>query len=423
MIATLEQYFLLKITVDLIVIEALEIRGVNEHALYYNVLLLKKNKHDISIGEKEAYLSLSDLKKWISNKAGKHVPVILNINNDKIIHRITDNAANIETLAKEFVPNFSNDSFYTQLLPVNSNQVVLSICRKTLADTLLEQLSFLQGAIINVAIGPFFIIPLASYFTETQLYDGYNIYFENYLFEVEENHQIIDYKIKGYTFNNDHSTRQVGNSTLESQYFVPYAYAIHFIMQGQQPAGLLLAAIQNNYEQYKFTRLSKPFILSAGITLFCLLLLSTFAFSYYNGKYQDIQAEIAYRQGQWNKFEEIKNARQHKKELLVNSGVYSTGDIASYADQVTSILPGDIYLKRLNIYPVNTRSTGTGDNVSFINSLITIEGSCYDNKALNDWIADLKQYSWISNIIIRDYKQNKNDAMASFILEIKKDTL
>lgn len=419
MLATVEQYLLLKFTVSLIVIEALEIRGVNDHTLYYNALLLKKNKNDISIDRKETNLSVNDLKKWIDNISEKQLPAILNINNDKIIHRITDTDTKIEVVAKELIPNFSFDNFYVQTLPVNSNQSIFSICRKRLVDTLLEQLSFLNENLINVAISPFYIIPLASYFTENENYEGYNIYFENYFFKVGEDLHILDYKIKSATFNNNHSVKRIGNTLLESQYFISYAYAIHFIMHVQHPAGILLDDILVNLNKYKFTRLSKPFILYAGLALLFILLISSFAFSYYNEKYQNIQAQIEYRQGKWNKFEEVKKNRQRRNEMLVKNGVYSTGDIAFYADQLTSVLPRDIYFKKLNIYPVNTR--GSSDNLCFINNLIIVEGSCYDSRPLNDWIAELKQYTWINNIVIRDYKLNKGDSMASFILEIKKN--
>lgn len=98
--------------------------------------------------------------------------------------------------------------------------------------------------------------------------------------------------------------------------------------------------------------------------------------------------------------------KKHKEEILNHSGIADTKFLSFYAWKLISVLPDNIVLEELNIFPLK-RKIEKQKQVSFKNNIITIEGSVNNNENLSTWIKEIKNYSWIESAEVKDFKKER----------------
>ena len=413
--SSIQQAILLKFTKQILVIEAIEIREDNNGCIYFNAALMEKKKNRIFVSQSLGVASVNQLADWVTKIKAQKIRILLIVNCDKIYHKIIEGNYDVNDLIQSIAPNTNRNDFYAQVLPLNNGKSVISIARSILIQQIFQEVSFLQDSIISVLVGPFFIINTYKYFFKS--IDGvYDVRFENYLFTMKDD-DILSYQIHTYSRHLVSNYLSIEKEQISTRLYLAYSAGLQYLLSLPKITELPIPIVKKNSSDNFFHKLSKLYFLAIAGLLFTLLIISSVLFHIYQIKFDKLSTDLLYKQALWGEFQNRKGRESKKIEVLRHYGLQDSSHVSFYADQITSVLPLNVYLKKLEIHPINTKSIS--EAINFIDDKISIEGSCYSSLDLNNWILQLRHLSWIKSVIIRNYKENDNN-LGAFNIEILK---
>lgn len=410
----IEEAILLKTTRNLLVIEAIEVRD-NDGSIYFNCVLLHNKGGKISIISSISYVSVADLRGWMKKNQPPKCSVILGFNSDKIIHKIAQDDLDHADALKFAIPNAELENFYCQIFQLADKRMVISVVRKQLIDRLLNILSGIQDHVILVSIGPFFILESYQYLFRKNDLGEYHIEFDNYRFLLQ-NDYLSEYKITPYAPRENPELIGVTGEKIKSSLLLSYSLGLHYFLHPNSTTCLDISSIKQNNRERIFRSVSRVFCAAVLIVTLIALAISSVLYSSYRSKYTELEDQVSTNQTLWNEYQAKRKKEEKKLELLKDNGIASSSNIAYYADQITFAIPESLYIRKMEIHPMNTKSNESYD---FATNRILIEGNCNSPNLLNDWVADLKSRKWVRTIIIKDFKQM--DDLSTFVVEITKD--
>ncbi|MDR3678876.1 MAG: PilN domain-containing protein [Flavipsychrobacter sp.] len=411
------EFFILKLTKKILAVEIIEIRDQQGGQFFYNALVLINENNKVQIEKKIVQADHTAFQKWVSEDVPPGTPIVLIVNSDKILHRIiaTNDTDNYSNAVTELIPNSDPKDFFIQSYPLNDSTIFFSVTRKNYIDTIYEMSDSFKKDVIRLSIGPFPIFSMHKALFKHDEKEIYRIIFDNYSFVLHED-KLLDYAISPYRLSNDLDQISVAGENLDTPLLIPFSYGINYLLHPLSSSNLEYSTVKNNENNFIFNKIGKLITVSCVSILFITLLVSTVVFAVYQNKYQALSTHFNLIQKRSEQILAEKELYRKKKDILDRSGISIKSAIAYYSDQITSSLPDDIFLKKMNIHPLNTKNID--DNFQFINNKIIIEGNCYSSNDLNNWISLLKKNNWISSIIITDYKQNHQELLGSFSIEI-----
>lgn len=412
-------YLLHRVIKSIIVVEVIEIKTDNSVKLYFNLLILTRKKQNIFIEKKILHSDIENLENTVSQKEVAGLPILTLVNSNKILHKKVVKKDDFNVL-DEVAPGIDPENLFYQKHDISDSTIFISAARKTFIEDILEKFGSQKQRIIKLFVSPASIFDIYTMAFSPDADNAYRIKVENFNFEFI-NDDLINFNVVSLQdhdpINNEFI--EFNGEHVESSLLIPFSYGLLYFLSQNVDTGVNNTEIVGNKDNYHFRVVSKFVVARIAIILFALLLTSSYLFSIYRSKNASLDA---------NRLVQLKTNESRFKndslttkymQLLEENGMSTASIISFYADEITSTLLDDIYLKKLEINPLNNRSTSE-NNVAFLNNTILVNGNCYSSNDLNDWIKLIRNKSWVKEVVIREFIQSNENELGHFLIEIKK---
>lgn len=378
------------------------------HSYYvYNAIHLSVIKGKLSIGEKVAGTNIDGLKDFLNEKARNKLPIIAIVNGDKIFSTYSE------------VPNLNsdvqkNENVYSQEFKLGNGYWVTGIRKETLCD-MLRELNVTRDRIVHVEVGLYPLLAMHKLFHGPVISTDTIVKFCNYRFVFREN-ELVDYEVEKHCQAQDRVRLiNVGDERLDERLVAVYANAL-FALLNNRAQKCLIPEYEHNFNDFLFRREVAILSKYSAIALFILLLVSNIVYSFYAGKLSKAESESGQMTTVLSRYDVYNQKFAVAKETLQKEGILQS-KIAYYSDQLTRVLPEDLYCSEIHINPVMSVNNATP---VFDSSVLVVKGYAVSEFEVNNWLAQIKKYDWIAQARIDRVTQNKDDGLKYFEVTIQK---
>src|ERR1051326_6138781 len=385
----------------------IEILSAGKFSLHY--VLLKRNKSKVSVvSSGKELVSITQLNSFI----GKDVPVSVILTGKGIIRKEipAGDLKSEKDLLQRVLPNANPGDFYLEHFKGYSGQQFVSLVRKQAAEEVLAQLKANGLQITNC----FF-----SYNSGIRSLPLLNIddSISNEITLRKNMLTVIGGKIENIdsTGSNEEITYPIGSDTISSVLLLPFTLALSHFGSSEVSA---VDAINHSHSEFiekkKFAFTSGAFV----IGMLTLLLFNFFAFQHYSAAYSDLQAQVTMNEGILQRFDTLKKQVELKKQFLESKGMLQSSRTSWYSDQLCASLRDGIRLDRMNIDPLEKKDSNNEGELSFRKNSIELSGTCKKSSDLNEWMKLLRTKTWIKNVSLVLFTQDKASEEGVFTLEV-----
>lgn len=380
---------LLKHTTILVVGIHFETEGVN-----YNVIKISQKNNTLLVTNQSSYNSFNELSKAIEKKP----PIILNFSGKGVLNKRTPNIPDYRSKA---LLNVDKNNFYFYE-HIQEKEVFISVIRKEQVEKHIRMFSDAGLLIVDYSIGPF-IASLLSHIADSE-----HIIANNTELNVNAN-SLLNFKIT-----KEKKIITIDNQSISEKETALLGSAINYFhpVEAFQYESSFL---DNSKEEANFKKYFEILGISILSIFFSLLLISYLMLDHYNNKIVSINSNIESVQETYDIIKELQKDRDNKKEILNESGVFTSRFLAFYVNELTINIPKSITLNTFSLFPYN-RKIKPLEKIKFEENSIVIKGESSSNIIFNDWYKGLKRIDWISKSDIITYKANRNN---NYDFEIK----
>ncbi len=383
---------------------SIEVLQVQDGSIIINALQLKIQNGEIDIISRESGL---DLKEYIKGLE-KNSEVILSFTGQKVLVKKveTSDTFNQKRIFNQIAPNLNVENYYLTYTNGGNNGWAC-ISKKDWIDDYLDQISEHKIFITGLLIGPANCLSLLDYFkNQTIRISVYDIYFsQTGLKDIHNEHldQSEDYTI--------------GDETIGSKHLIPLA---GFLSEGSENIHHSENSIQKIAPiklNYKYFQRFKRFGQITLATIFTILLINFLLFDYWNGKYAEIQTDLAGKEALIAKYDKLNTKVKLKEGIYDAFGKQNKLPLSFYADRLASIIPKGITLEEINLIPFTNRKF-LKDKIHFEEETLLVKGSSGNSFVFNSWLQDIKQFDWVSEIEDINYEHTEQDAEFEIIINL-----
>ena len=380
-----------------------------DSTISYNSVVLKKNGGKIQLLKSQQGIpDIAQLKKIVSPT----IALSISIDGKGILHKkipySTKDTAKV--LLNKVLPNASLSDFHVFTHVINDSAAIVSIIRVSSYDEILEIFRSAKYDVVNCSLGPFSIetcLPLISSDIKSEI--------------ILNRHKL---SIAGNKINEIESTEtQAENSEVsigdeQFPFTLLNAFALGFkeLIKPDffySPISIC-AQLKETYKQKRTFNLIKW---SAAMFFFALLWTNFFVNDHYSKEKAELESKIDLSKGAVKKMEKLKAELISKKGFLNKLGILESSKTSFYADQIAQTVPHQIGLFDLTIHP-SQKNINDDKNMIFEMNKVRIKGSCNKTIELNEWIKELKSYSWIKDVNVVGFIQNKEKNIGEFHLDV-----
>lgn len=344
----------------------------------------------------------------VINAIPKSMPVAMVLTGKGIIHK----SASLE--GKEEGQLFSTVfagvnplDFYVQQV-TGSENVTLSIIRKQVVDDLLEKLNAAGVKIFMLGlggIGLMNLLPQLNVSEDHYDFDGHRLMLDS------------EGKLKGYQFGEELKSEievKFGERKIAAEQLVAYASAFQLLLHDRLVLiNARAAKVDERFASYLENSEFKKKAMIGMAVMFVLLLINFFVFSYFNSENERLAMTSSAQRSDADQLATIQmNIAKHEqllKELNWNSGY-------NYGFLVHEIGKGCPRSAKLNTLSFNDDAKEKQEDAKKPN--IKIIGVTNNLAAVNNWIFELKEKSWIKAVRLLKYKQTETSGEYEFNLLI-----
>lgn len=349
------------------------------------VILCNIKKGKLNRIESKEFQDVSGLFSYLS----ADIPCVLNITGNGVINK---QVANTSSYREKVLFNSKPSSFYWEEYFQNKD-IFLSVARKELIDNTIKSFETAKFKIVQINIGSFGLhifknISTLDLFSNTQ-----QVFIENG-------------EIKDAVSKNIDDTKNVtiGDEEISSKFLLSYASIANYIFPSSDFKKIEINT--NRKEDYLYAKATQKIGIPFVIGLFAFMVVGYFTNSLLNDRISNLTSQNTELIKLSNLVDVKRKDKKHKEEILNHSGIADTKFLSFYAWKLISVLPDNIVLEELNIFPLK-RKIEKQKQVSFKNNIITIEGSVNNNENLSTWIKEIKNYSWIESAEVKDFKKER----------------
>lgn len=396
-------------------VAGIEIILLSDHSFEINCVVFKKNKSVLQIEkQREGIKTIEELINYVD----VHLPVVLVVNGKGIIHRKVSFSENdtISTLLNKVLPNANNNEFYFQETEIHSTQKFISIVRAVAIDELVEELKKNKFTnIVACLLGPFVANNLIS-LIDPNLIDNEYWSFGTYQLQIRE--QRIT-ELSMVDANSTNTKILIGEDSIAQKLLIPFAAGLSYFV-GTENGIQNSVAIDFLKTEYKQKQKFQFFSWVLVILSLIILMGNYSIFNHYWNKGNEMNAQLLLNQSALSRFDTLKKEVAQKKEFLEQNGLLENSKTSFYADRLAASLPSSIQLTEMNIHPLKKKQANdVSDGFSFDTKIINLTGNCERSTDLNDWMKDIQLKSWIADVTLVNYRQDKEIDKGLFLLEIK----
>jgi hypothetical protein len=357
------------------------------------------------------------LKKYddLAQKAGLNLPLSLTVTGKGVLIKkvaIDDLTTNpIELL----LPAANPDDFYFEVSKYQDFAFV-TIIRKETLDGIVENLIKKGFKILDVSLGITNFQNIMPFFN---FEDNSTVVCGSYSVKIKDL-QVLD--ISSIETNESEPTGieyNIGDQYVRSSGIIPFASATGLLANGIE-TGMAISQpmISKERENYKYFKFFKAALIALLVGVFAILLINFIFYNYYFEKNKDLQTAQLVTREQMGKTSLMAEQLNKKEQFLTNSGWDSPSRLSFLADKIGAMVPLDIQLTEMKIYPVAVNDFFDNTAVSFKRDTIVVNGTCGDPSELSEFTSNLRNTSVFNTITIQNYTFKKETNTGVFLLEI-----
>lgn len=363
------------------------IRQIKEGKLFYGLeltdigqlleyrLVVSEIKNDaIEVVSKNSYADFEELTKFIP----KGAQVFLVYNTRQVIKKDVVTHADPYKQVKQGFPNVKLEEFYYESYSEDGTNAKLAICRQEVIDSLFKKFEAHKIYITQWSLNSMLWKSLRSQL-EAQI-------------EVEPTF----YSAFAATYANASKNR---------------SSAIGF-EQAQQIR-------QQLFYQERMYKYGLPG--AVGIILFALIVNFLFFNSYFS-EIQELRELNTLNSSQKELLQQLQKTVAKKEQLIKDVQQSSSSKSSYYIDQIIQTLPKEIRLDELEYQPL-VKTIKEDQEIEFEVNTIVIQGETNETRILSQWISDLEQLVFVTNLAISDFQKLEDSKNSGFRLNLEIEEL
>jgi hypothetical protein len=170
-------------------------------------------------------------------------------------------------------------------------------------------------------------------------------------------------------------------------------------------------------QEFRYYKLFKAGGIALLATLFIILLTSFLIYNHYYSLNRELLLSMPGSEQQQKQLRTIEQKIKQKEQFLSQSGWDINERTSYYADRIASLVPADVLLTSMNIYPTVLPGNET-NTVRYKKDTIQITGSCPDPALLNRFTNGLKIIPDFREVSVKSYQYTKEKETGLFSVDI-----
>jgi hypothetical protein len=365
-----------------------------------SLVLLKKKKQGIIIADYRE-------EEHAQTKLPAGIPVYLIVDGKGIVTRkLTGNSTSSAVIGQLF-PNINA----SEIASFCCNQFV-TITRNETLDEFVRYAQKLGFAVTNVYAGHAILNEVYPFLEskETELEsDAFT-----YRFEEGKLHEIIR-NPEART----NKTYPIDGKNISVRGLIAFGAAIRYWQLNDINDGISTSAILSSRLSFIYNYLIRKIIPIVVIPLFAMLLLNFLLFSNIYNKNQQLKIQLNDYQGSIARYDTLKKEYNLRQQFAKKNNLTGHTRNSFYFDQIAASKPEGIEFLRLENNPA-TKKSRKGDVPTFQPDALIVQGTVFSGQKLNEWIKNLRNLSWISDVKVSSFQVQENSSLFSFELYIQK---
>lgn len=368
----------------------------------YIAILIRRKKNQLVVEATETFNDLLSVKAFIP----KNTPVFVCINTDKVLIKDVQSSDNKSALVNKVFPNINPDNFYYELI-TTKNRSLVSVCRKEVADAVINDIEKESISVCGFSIGISAITPVIPHLNTD------HIALSSYVIALE------DTEIQSLTKINteNHRVFSLNGMELKSCYLLAFGGLLLYVLKSHNS----FANFSDQNIAYAKEVSQKRFFgsfLKVGITLLLLSLLINFAvFSYYFDKAENLKQTVQVNEENKTRFLTLDSVVAGKQKMVEDILASSSSKSSFYIDKLIQTLPQSILLQQLTYHPLEKR-VKEGQEIVVNRNQILITGVSGNSEAFSKWIEAIEAFKWVQKVSVSHFGTNNSSAGSDFILNV-----
>lgn len=367
----------------------------------FNVALIVKKGKGFKVDR--SYIGVEA--EFILRFAGTDFPLILTISGKGIVVKNLGRTDALDVGLNQVFPNANADDFLFQSAVIDE-QTYISVIRIGIFDQVFTELRNQNLRVVQAFIGPIAIGTIRHEITP-QL-SILNTAVHQLSFSEENNISIkpVD-SDKSFSYHHD---QQELNPTLLQPFgsFLAY-YRKNKIFSIPDHDGL------RHFVQDEKYRLRFESVARVGLVILLVLLIINRLLSYeFTRQYAELEVRQALLTGESQESSELKKELEIKKQLALAAGLNRSLPASFYSDQIGALIPEDISLTELSVFPASSAKQG---KPGFDFQSISVTGKTLESSSINQLVEDLGHLEWTEKASIA--KITDEGGILSFIILIR----
>lgn len=362
----------------------------------YFYVILTKDKNDLNVVEFKNNIQTLDTLKNIN----KNIPLIIALTGSGIVYtRDTNN----------LIFNSNVDDYYITEYTTDNKEVLTAFSRKDNVDKLVHFFTQSNYFIVDVVIGV-----LSTNLLYKKVFTDNEIQVNDLVLQYNKI-DCIDY-IK--TKPNVQSTIYIDNEKKNTLELFLFSIGFNYF----SPSNKLVNKLNNfaiNQNKVEFNY-KKQFdrIVKIGFLIFIISLIINFSLkSFISNEINKINNLVTNTTKYQNEFNYLSKERNKKRTVIEMAGFLNPNFLSFYINEIGNILPKDINLKELIIFPINSNNITQNKQIEINDRKILILGSTLSNSSFNLLLEKLRSKKWVNKIEIIHFEDDKKNK-SNYKLEI-----
>lgn len=378
-------------------LQCVEAHYISDDTLVFQLVVVQYFSRKLTILNHALDLDLTSLLKKLSSR----YPVCIVVTGKGLLRKLTDNGE-VESTLSTFVQGGNADNFMW-----NSFENELWIARKELVQQLLVPFHENRCSVVGLIIGTGLLSCVAAILPEGSI--------------AASRYAITNTK---YSITVEQLSNQGCNNVQLPHYVLPadgiLAFAAGYCYFADIPAqqftnlhALVTTARTNWYYHRKIRRTG----ITALLALFVLLVCNYLLFGYLTKRDNELEWQNRGNLALMEKYDSLNMQYQQRKAFLDKSGLHLHVDFAWMTDQIAMMVPEQLHLSAVVLFPVIIDET-TQKDWSIYNGSIIVEGLSEHPAWVNEFVQKLKTLKWIKDVEVLYFKNEKQDEPGTFKIQI-----
>ena len=387
-------------------VQGLHCNFCSEGDLIFYYVLISRKKGAVEI---EKFFAIQGSFIDLSLVLMHNVPIMLSIDGKGVLSKkIKYNDS--KSIIQHIIPNADENDFIFDESNGVDNYKFVSLTRKDSVEELLNSFSINNFYVLDLTIGQFKIANLLKIFNHLPSkvkVDQYNICVDI------ESYQLIDFD--KYDSGNEFENYIFDDKILTNSFILPFYNALSYYVPDNEK--IKYSVVEEHSQEFASKQLFKVASWIALLFILCVLICNLFIYNNFALKKQYLESAVLRDKKLLNNLKKLNEDFIWKENFFNQSGILKNTKMYFFADQIGNSLPDDIYLTKMEIYPLINKIKKLKE-IEVQPDKISIFGQSIGSQFVDLWVNDLRKLNWVEDVYIGTYTKEENSSTGLFSLEI-----